>query len=85
MDRVDTNPGGSIYTLNCMQGKKSEYTRQLYAEEQEIACMQLAWLSFRAEMKYYEHKYEKNSYYVRSDLNNKLATKIDREHHINEI
>lgn len=57
----------------------------IYAEEQEIATMQLAWLSFRAEMKYYENKKEKNSYYIRSDLNDVLTNKIDREHHINEI
>lgn len=33
MDRIDTDPGGSIYTLDCMQGRKSEYTRRIYAEE----------------------------------------------------
>jgi hypothetical protein len=39
MDRVDTDQGYSIYTLDCMQGKKTEFTRPIYAEEQEIACM----------------------------------------------
>jgi hypothetical protein len=39
MDRVDTDQGGSIFTLDCMQGKKSEYTRRIYAEEQEITCL----------------------------------------------
>lgn len=85
MDRVDKDPGGSIYTLDCLQGKKTEYARDIYAEEQEIACMQLAWLSFRAEMKYYEDKKEKNSYYIRSDLNDVTVAKLEREHHINEI
>ena len=47
--------------------------------------MQLAWLSFRAEMKYYENQKEKNSYYIRSDLNDVLAKDIDREHQIDEI
>lgn len=39
IDRVDDMPGGSIYTLNCLQGVKSEYSRTLLTEEQEIACM----------------------------------------------
>lgn len=47
--------------------------------------MQLAWLSFRAEMKYYQNQKQKNSYYIRSDLNDVLAKNIDREHHIDEI
>lgn len=47
--------------------------------------MQLAWLSFRAEMKYYENKAETNSYWVRSDVNDKLARDIDRFHQIEEI
>ena len=42
--------------------------------------MQLAWLSFRAEMKYYENKKDKGSYYIRSDLNDILVRDIDREH-----
>lgn len=80
MDRVDDIPGGSLYTLDCLQGGKSEHCRPIFAEEQEIACMQLAWLSFRAEMKYYENKNEENSYWIRSDTNDKLARDIDREH-----
>lgn len=64
---------------------KNEYAREVFAEEQEIATMHLAWLSFRAQMKYYENKKEKNTYFIRSDLNDVLTNKIDREHHINEI
>lgn len=63
----------------------SEYARPVYAEEQEITCMQLAWLSFRAEMKYYENKKELGTYWIRSDVNDKLARDIDREHQIDEI
>lgn len=47
--------------------------------------MQLAWISFRAHMKYYENTKENNTYYIRSDLNDKLTHKLDREHHIDEI
>ena len=50
----------------------------MFAEEQEIACMQLAWLAFRAEMKYYDNKEEEDSYWIRSDLNDKLARDVDR-------
>ena len=32
MDRVD-NEGGSIYTLNCLLGAKSEHARTILAEE----------------------------------------------------
>lgn len=85
MDRVDDTPGGSLYTLDCLQGQPSEHSRPIFAEEQEIACMQLAWLSFRSEMKYYENKNEKDSYWIRSDVNDKLARDIDREHQIDEI
>ena len=85
MDRVDLDPGGSVYTLDCLQGKKNDHARTVLAEEQEIVCMQLAWLSFRAEMKYYENKKEKNSYYIRSDLNDVLVKNVEREHQIDEI
>ena len=47
--------------------------------------MQLAWLSFRTEMKYYQSQKQKNNYYIRSDLNDMLAKDIDREHQIDEI
>lgn len=47
--------------------------------------MQLAWLSFRAEMKYYENKAEVNSFWIRSDTNDQLARDIEREHQIDEI
>lgn len=36
-------------------------------------------------MKYYENVNEKNSYYIRSDLNDTPARDINREHHIDEI
>lgn len=85
IDRIDDNPGGSVYTLDCLMGKRSEYARTVQAEEQEIVCMQLAWLSFRAEMKYYENQAELGSFYIRSDLNDTLARDIDREHQIDEI
>lgn len=85
MDRIDDIPGGSLYTLNCLQGVKSEYTRQLFAEEQEIACIQLAWLAFRAEMKYYENTKLKDSYWIRSDVNDRLARNVLRIHQIEEI
>jgi hypothetical protein len=85
IDRVDDMNGGSIYTLNCLLGKRSEYARTLLAEEQEIACMQLAWLAFRCEMKYYENKNDENSFWIRSDLNDRLARNIERIHQIDEI
>ena len=85
MDRVDDYAGGSIYTLNCFQGERSEYARDLFSEEQEIACMQLIWLAFRAEMKYYENVNETDSFWIRSDCNDKLAKNIDRIHQIDEI
>ena len=85
VDRVDDMNGGSIYTLDCLLGKRSENARTLFAEEQEIACMQLAWLAFRAEMKYYENKNEENSFWIRSDLNDRLARNIERIHQIDEI
>ena len=47
--------------------------------------MQLAWLAFRAEMKYYENKEEEDSYWIRSDLNDKLARDVDRTRQIDEI
>ena len=80
MDRLDDHEGGSVYTLNCLLGHPTDHARTIFAEEQEIACMQLAWLSFRSEMKYYENKQEKDSYWIRSDLNDKLARDIDRQH-----
>ena len=85
LDRLDDIPGGSLYTLDCLMGIKSENTRTLMAEEQEIACMQLAWLAFRAEMKYYENKQEEDSYWIRSDLNDRLARNIERTKQIDEI
>lgn len=85
MDRIDGDPGGSVYTLDCLMGKRSEHARTIQAEEQEIVCMQLAWLSFRAEMKYYESKTEPGAYFIRSDLNDTHAKDIDREHQIDEI
>ena len=36
-------------------------------------------------MKYYQNQKQKNSYYIRSDLNDVLAKDIDREHQIDEI
>lgn len=84
LDKVNDD-GGSLYTLNCLQGKKSEHARPLLQEGQEISLMQLAWLSFRAEMKFYENKAKKGSYYIRSDLNDVLAIDIEREHQIDEI
>ena len=36
-------------------------------------------------MKYYENVNERNSYYVRSDVNDKMAKDINREHQIDEI
>ena len=85
MDRVDDYAGGSIYTLDCLQGIRSEYARDLFTEEQEIACMQLIWLAFRAEMKYYENVNETDSFWIRSDTNDRLAKNIERIHQIDEI
>lgn len=36
-------------------------------------------------MKYYENKAEKDSYWIRSDMNDKLARDIERTHQIEEI
>jgi hypothetical protein len=82
---VDELEGGSLYTLDCLQGAPAEHARTIFAEEQEIACLQLAWLAFRSEMKYYENKAEKDSYWIRSDVNDKLCREIEREHQIDEI
>ena len=47
--------------------------------------MQLTWLAFRAEMKYYENVNEEDSFWIRSDVNDKLAKNIERLHQIDEI
>ena len=85
MDRIDKIEGGSVFTLDCLLGQPSEHSRPIFAEEQEIACLQLAWLAFRTEMKFYENKNEQDSFWIRSDLNDKLARDIEMEHQIDEI
>ena len=54
-------------------------------EEAEICLMQLIWLSFRAEIKYYENKTVSGTYQVRSDINDMQAENIEREHQIHEV